>query len=192
MFVCCTKGFGGVFDDGEVVFAGDFKNWVEVNGVTEDVDGHDRFNALPRGFVERFAFGVGAFVAYIIGDGGRIHLPVAGFGVDEDRRCAEVADTVGTGDESEVADEDLVAGLDAAGLQGDLEGSGSVGASDCTRCADDFGEILFKFRDVTPDAADPAGIEAFFDVIPFATGDVGNAKRDGGGGFRRHRFLAGI
>ncbi len=142
------------------------------------MDGHDGFNSLSGRSVDGFAVYHLALVAKVIFGLGGIDLPVIGLGIDEDRSGSSMRDAVGGCNEREIADKDLVTGIDSACDQRSMKGGGSVDASHSVTCFGHIGEVLFKLIHVAPNTADPSGIETVFDVFPFVPRDVGNRKGD--------------
>lgn len=184
-FVEAAERFGGVFDDGDVELAAEGEDGIEVYGVSEDMDGHDGADAFAAGIVDDAALGGGAVFGEDADHFGGVHLPGVGLGVHEEGFGEAVGDRVDGGDEGFGADEDEIAGFDAADEEGDVEGGGAVHGAGGLLCAEHFGEFTFKFFDEGAGGGDPAGVEALFDVLPFVAGDIGDAEgdgREGGGG----------
>lgn len=156
----------------------EFKYGIYVNRVAEYVDGHDGFDFLSRGDVNGFAVDELAVVTEIVFGLGGVDLPVVWFGVDEDGVGSSVDNAVGGSDKCEVTDKDLVAGLDSASDECSVEGGRSVDAGDCMVGLSDSGKFLFKLSHVASDAADPSGVKAIFDILPFVSAEVGNREGD--------------
>ena len=101
-----TEAFGGVFDDGDVVFRGDLHDTVDVVGHAIERHGHD-------------GLGLTACLGDAVADG-LLHqlgvdVPRVLLAVDEDGCRAEVGNGVGRGAEGERLHDDLVARPHAAG-----------------------------------------------------------------------------
>ncbi len=120
---------GGVFDDGEVVLAGDLEDGGHVAGVAGVVHDDDGFGA--RG-------DAGC-------DGGGGDGEVVGAGdVCEYDAGAGVEDGVGGGDEGEGGEDDFISGADAEGDAGEVEGFGGVGDGEAVGGGGELGEVLFE------------------------------------------------
>ena len=128
-FQGCSRCVGCIFDDGEVVLAGNLEDGGHVTGVAGVVHDDDGFGARGDGCLD----GCG-------GDG-----EVVGAGdVCEYDAGAGVEDGVGGGDEGERGDDDFIAGADAEGDAGKVEGFGGVGDGEAVGGGGEVGEGLFE------------------------------------------------
>ncbi len=124
-------GLGGVFDDGEIMAAGDGEDGVHVGGLAVQMNGED---------------GAGAR-----GDGGfqlsGVQVVGAGIDVDVNGRGAGVADGGDGGVESVGDGDDLIAGADARGEQGEVQGAGAGVDADGVGDLAIGGEFFFEGGD---------------------------------------------
>lgn len=139
-----TEALSGVLDDFEMVRVGDFHEAVHVDGVTEDVDGENGRDAAVSVPIDEPVGGAVTVVGEEGVDGVEIHLPMVGFGVDENGPCADVANGVGRSDEGEARDEDFVVGLNADGDKGEVK-SGCAGTDgNGARSAETLSELRLE------------------------------------------------
>jgi len=127
-FVGGADGLGVVFDNGQVARLRESENGIHVCGEAVEMDDDDgararRDAAFEFGWIE--VVGVGADVGE------------NGFG-------AEGTDGAAGGYEGEGRDENFVAGLNAAGAQGENEGVGSGSEADAMSDAAEFGDFFFE------------------------------------------------
>ena len=129
-----AEGLGGVFDELEIVFAGDGGEGVHVGALAEEVDGEDGgvLEAGWEGFGEDFLDGLGVEV-----EGGEVD-------VGEDGMGSGAEDGGGGGEEAEGGGNDGVAGADAGGGEGEPKGVGAVGAADGVGDVEEGGGGLFE------------------------------------------------
>ena len=114
----------GVFDDGQAAARGELEDRIHVGRLAVEMHRHDRPGARgDRGL-----------------DGGRVDVGRVRQAVDEDRRGAGVADRLGGSDEGVDRDDDLVAGADAGGLQGQAHGVGARADAGAEAGATELGE----------------------------------------------------
>ena len=90
----CSKGVGGVVDDGDVVFLGEAVEAIDVAAVAIDMHGDDGFGARGDEFLDF------------------IRVEAEGFGIDvrKDRGRADALKGVGGGDEGEGSGDDIAIG----------------------------------------------------------------------------------
>jgi hypothetical protein len=124
----CADGFAGVFEDEEVVAAGDGFQGVHVCGDAEGVNDED---------------GSGSGRDGLLYDVGR-EVERDGVNFSEDWRGANLENCVGNGDEGEGWDDDLVEGADAQGEQSQVQARGAGAYSNGVRDGVILGEFGFK------------------------------------------------
>ena len=119
---------GGVFDHADLVSGTEGAQGVEVAGLAEEVDRHDRRGArrdLPGGVFE-------------------VDVEVVRVDVDPDRGGAEAGDGAGGGEEGEGREEDLVALADAERHQREQERVGAGGDPEGVLHAEEGGAVLLE------------------------------------------------
>jgi len=127
-FVGCADGLGVVFDDGQVAGFGEGEDGVHVCG--EAVEMNDDDSARAR-CDAAFEFG-GIEVVRVWAD------------VGENRLGAESADGASSGYEGEGREDDFIAGLNAAGAQGQNQRVGSGSEADAVSNAAELGDFFFQ------------------------------------------------
>jgi len=162
---------GGVFDDLEIVFFGEFQDRVHVHGMAIDMHGHNGFQ-LP---VALFYFCFDLFP-----DLNHVHAPSAGIAIHKDRNAAVVDDRLGTGDDGEGGHNDLVARFQANAADSRLEGRGAIAHGDAVFHAAIRGPFLLEFFNKPTRGGNPTGAEALVDVFNLSFADQGFVNRNEG------------
>src|SRR2546423_5093921 len=90
-----TEAFRCVFNHAQSVLARYIQDWIEIDGMTEDMDGEDRAHSpscfpVDQLFISPFATGVNE-----LGKLACIHFPISRLGVDEHRPRTRVSNRVG-------------------------------------------------------------------------------------------------
>src|SRR5262249_5814190 len=164
-FVARTERLAGVFDEREPVPVADRPQLVELTGIPEDVDGHDRARPRPhRGL-----------------DGGRIEVERVGVDVGEDRGCPHVDRAVGRGDERVGRGDYLVAGSDAGEAHAEVQARRAGRHGRAVRRADGLGEELLEPRPDGPER-EPPGAHHLDNELLVALVEPRRGEADGPGG----------
>ena len=152
-FVACAEAFGGVFEDGSAVLAGDREKLVELGRVAVKVDDDDRF-------------GVGILLIRLFERRGT-HIVALAVAVDEDEFCAEIRGGIAAAAESERRTEHDVAPLDSEIFESQMDRRRACGKRNGIRSADVGAHFLFEHFDVLAERRDPIGVERFLYVTHF-------------------------
>jgi hypothetical protein len=158
---CCAEGFAGVFDEEELVVAGEGGERGHICGDAEGVDGEN--GAGTRGDGR--------------GDGGGGEVQGVGVDVHEDGRCTDVADGVGGGDEGEGRNDDLVVCTDIQSEQRQVQASGAGADSDGVRHGGEGGEGGFEVSEARAEA-EVGAAQGRGDGFDLGLGDVGCGEWD--------------
>ena len=159
---------GRVLDDEDAELAAGGDEDVVVRALAVEVDGHDRFRQRPGPLAS----------AQLVEDEVDVEAPRGRVGVDEDGVGAGVGDGVGGGGERERGDEHVVAGTDAGGVQGEVEGGGAAGQADGVAGAAHRGQLGLEGVEVRPDGRDPARVDGGQHRFPLAAAEVGRRQQD--------------
>ncbi len=130
---------GGVLDDRDASRLCELRQRVHVRGVAVEVDGDDGLGALSNE----------------LGDRLRIQAPRVGIDFGQDRRCADVAHGIGSGDVRQRGDDDLVAGTDVQRQQRNVQRRRAVADGDRVARSAELGELALEALDVRARRRDP-------------------------------------
>jgi len=147
-------GFGGVFDDFEIIPAGQLDDRIHIDWQTVDVDRHD-------------GSGLGGDFFCELGD---VHIPCGGVGINNDGDGPFFDDGGGTGNDGECRQDDLVAGAKPQSLDSDFEGGSAVADGDAEAAANFGSEFLLKFPDGRAFGGNPACANAVGEIFFFVAG----------------------
>ena len=134
----CAEALGEVVDGEQAVLGGDGVEGGPVGGLAEEIDADEGSGLEAAGGL---GFGDAGFE--VVG----VDLEGSGIDVDEDGGCAEDKGDFGGGGVGECREEDGVAGADAFGHHGDLQGVGAGADADAVFCAAVVGEAGFELGD---------------------------------------------
>ena len=123
---------GAVLDDAEVVRAGELQHRAHVDGMAEEVDDENGLGARRAETGELRGVEIEGVRLDVHGDGGRALVEHS----EEGRHVRERGG------------EDFIAGTNAEGGEGDLEGGGAVADRDAVRATAEVGELAFEAADV--------------------------------------------
>ena len=188
VLVLGSQRFGGIFHDEQIEAARQFQNGVHVHRMAKDVNRLDRADSPSRLSIAQRTVAPVAALGQKVFDQAGVHLPVPRFGVDEDGPRIRVPDGIGRRDERQCRAEHFVIRLDAADFQCNVQGRRAVDRGDGVLRSHPFGDHLFKPIDVSPDRANPAGVDAILNVLPLVARDLRHAERDHFGGHGAARF----
>jgi len=168
-----TQRFGGIFDQFQPVTPAYFEQRIQIHRMTEGMHRNHRFDTAPGPLVETALRAHLGDVGQIVGQPVRREPQGGFFTVDEVRDRTAVADRVGGGDEGQGGHQHFVILLHADQPETDMQRGRAVDDGDRAFDAGIVGQLLFEAVDELAHRRDPAGVETFLDVFPFAPGERG-------------------